>query len=282
MKQIDEYYDGSDVLAADNGSSDYFRISPSGVSKFFSETTKWYRENLLGEAGFDGNTSTVLGTIVHHFAECAATGKTPRNPEAVVKQYLDTREIEIDREEVETHWKDMSDVLISEFVSTITRRVHSVEQFIFHKMSNGVYVAGSYDLLVKTNDEPEYIMRKGKKVLNPRATYKIVDYKTAAKKPSSFSYAYRMQSLVYAWVMIQKGYNVTHIELQYVVKPTKTLPVRHVEFTHEITEIDLAVIKNVLEIVAESVKVWREQPEMRHLLAQDIRLKRAAKRPKIF
>lgn len=267
--KIDEYYDGSDVLEADHGSNDYFRISPSGASKFFSQTTQWCRENLLGEQGFNGSTATILGTIVHFFAECAAKGERPKDPDQVVSDYLDAQTIEFDREEVETHWKDMANVLNTEAVFPVQKRIHSTEEFIYHKVIDGVYVAGTYDALLD----------------NGNGTYRIRDYKTAAKKPSSFSYDYKVQSLIYAWVMRQKGVNVTEIELQYVVKPTKTLPVRNVEFKHVITEEDMDFIENVIHLIADHVKTWKEKPELRYLLAQDIRLKgnpEPAKRQSIF
>lgn len=254
--KIDDYYDGSDVLTADHGGEDYFRISPSGASKFFSQTTQWYRENLMGEKGFQGSTATILGTIVHFFAECAATGEAPANADKVVAEYLNKQKIEYDRADVELHWRDMANVLNEEAVFPVQSKIHSTEQFIHYKVTDGIYVAGTYDALLD----------------NKNGTYTIRDYKTAAKKPSSFSYDYKVQSLIYAWVMRKQGVNVTEIELQYVVKPTKTLPVRNVEFKYQVTEEDMNFIDNVINIIAKSVKCWKEQPEMRPLLAQDIRI----------
>lgn len=257
MEKISAYYDGSDILTEDNGSEDYFRISPSGMSKFFSSTTQWCRENLLGEEGFTGSTSTILGSIVHYFAEQAALGKPPRDADQLVADYLDSQTIEFDRAEVEEHWRDMANVLNTECVFPTQKQVHSVEQFIYEKVLPGVYIAGTYDALIS----------------NGNGTYTVRDYKTAAKKPSSFSYDYKIQALAYAWVLRKRGFNISHVELQYVVKPTKTLPVRHVTFTHAVTEEDMLFIENVIKLIADYVKTWKEKPELRYILAQDYRLK---------
>ena len=66
---INEYYAGEDVIAEDHGGSDFVKISPSQAADFFSSTRQWYGQTLLGEAGFEGSDSTILGTIVHYFAE---------------------------------------------------------------------------------------------------------------------------------------------------------------------------------------------------------------------
>ena len=46
---IADYYDGLDKLAEDHGGTDFVKISPSQAASFFTNTTMWYRETLLGE-----------------------------------------------------------------------------------------------------------------------------------------------------------------------------------------------------------------------------------------
>ena len=79
----------------------------------------------------------------------------------------------------------------------------------------------------------------------------------------------------------QKGIVVDTIELEFVVRPTKTLPCRHFTFSEAVTEDNMAMIEGQLNLIAHSVKVWKEQPELRYLLAQDYRLK-LPDRPKTF
>ena len=63
-----------------------FKISPSGIEKFFSSPVLWYKEHILGEKEFKGNTSTILGTIIHAFAEAYAKGEPYSKEE--VEEYL--------------------------------------------------------------------------------------------------------------------------------------------------------------------------------------------------
>ena len=68
FSELFEYYGGEDQLP-----TGAFKISPSGVEKFFSDKVTWYSENLLGASKkFTGSTATVLGTIVHACAEVVA------------------------------------------------------------------------------------------------------------------------------------------------------------------------------------------------------------------
>lgn len=52
-----------------------FKISPSSIGKFFSYPSVWYKEQVLGEKVFEGNTATVLGTICHHIYEKVSKGE---------------------------------------------------------------------------------------------------------------------------------------------------------------------------------------------------------------
>lgn len=81
---ITTYYDGSDVLTLDNKSTNYVRISPSSVANFFTNTRQWFGETLMNEPGFEGSDSTILGNIVHYFAEQAGKGIVVPNASQLV------------------------------------------------------------------------------------------------------------------------------------------------------------------------------------------------------
>lgn len=257
---ISTYYDGADVLTEANGSSMYTRISPSGVSKFFSQTRQWYGETFLSEPGFEGSTSSVLGSIVHYFAEL---GAIPADAATTVDEYLDTITIDIDRSEIRALWKDMATVLIEGCITG--KRLHSKEQFIYTKLLPHIYLAGTYDALRPTGN----------------GNFTLRDYKTAATKPSGISYEYRMQLHTYAYILKQNGIIVDTVELEYVTRPTKTLPCRHFHFSEPFTEEDYLKIESQLMTIASSCQLWAEQPELRWALAQDYRLKPKLK-PKLF
>lgn len=262
--KISDYYDGSDVITADNGSADYFRISPSSAGNFFAFPRQWYGENLLGEPGFEGSDSTTLGTIIHFLAEQASLGKPIEDPTSIVAEYLDSQPC-LERETIEELYPQMADVLITEYVQK-QRPPTLTEHFMFHKLLPGVYVAGTTDRVQDLGN----------------GSYSVVDYKTAATKPSGISYNYRVQAHIYAFLLTKAGYPITQIELQYAVRPTKTLPARHVSFIEPFTSIDLDKITGQLQLIAESVDTWKKQPDLRYLLAQDYRLKTPQKVKPLF
>ena len=158
----------------------------------------------------------------------------------------------------------MSNTLIKGCVNNVT--FHSNEQFVHHKLLDGIYIAGTYDALRSTGN----------------GNFTLRDYKSAATKPSSFSNDYRMQLHSYAYAL-KKQHNITvdTIELEYVTRPTKTLPCRHFHFSEPFTSDDFDKIESQLLTVAHSVKLWKSNPELRFALAQDYRLKLVEK-PKLF
>ena len=111
---ISDYYNGDNVLTKDNNGPDYIRLSPSSLAKFFTNTREWYGETLLGETYFTSSDSTILGNIVHYFAEQASLRIKPENPDKLVADYLSTQKVESPAE-IQALWKDMSNELINEY-----------------------------------------------------------------------------------------------------------------------------------------------------------------------
>jgi hypothetical protein len=140
----------------------------------------------------------------------------------------------------------------------------STEQFIYQKLLPGIYVGGTYDALLPLGN----------------GTFSVRDYKTASSKPTGISYQYRMQAHIYAYILTKLGKPVSQIELQFIVKPTKTLPCRHFEFKEPFTSEDFNKIESQLMTMANSIKLWNDQPDLRWALAQDLRLKTT--KPKLF
>ena len=262
---ISNYYDGLDRIAEDNGSTDFFKLSPSSAADFFLSTRQWYGQNLLGETYFTSSDSTILGTIVHYFAEQASLRLKPENPDKLVADYLSTQKVESPAE-IQALWKDMSNELIKGCIHGHPKPL-ATEQFMFHKLLPGIYVGGTTDAIVDLGN----------------GTVSIRDYKTASTKPSGISYAYRLQAHIYAFLATHYlGHKVSQIELQFVTRPTKTLPCRHFSFTEPFTEENLATITDQLQLIAESVDFWNKNPDLRYLLAQDLRLKPQPKKKPIF
>lgn len=273
-----------DYFAYDNGKGivpeGAFRISASQVSKFFDYTNQWYREHLLGEGGFEGNTASELGNCVHAAANMYINEQIVHYD--LIEAYINTLGPDIDKDHIRTQYP----LMVSTLLPFITRhRPTEAEKFVFHEILPGIVAGGSIDALQGR------VVRIGDKITYPDGVT-IMDWKTTSAKtaPTKFSRNYWFQQMVYAWVLKQKGVNVHWIKLVYITqsevgrisdktgKPLKDYPSEISVVTEEVTETNLELIGSCLQLIAESVKTWNDKPELRYLLAQDLRLR---ERPKL-
>lgn len=264
MHDYFSYNSGSDLPAS------VFRISPSQISRFLDDTQNWYREFLLGEEGFTGNTSTELGSVVHAAAEMYAKEGVVHYDQ--IENYISNLKGEYDTVFIRAQYRGMVDVLLSSYLSK--NMPQESEQFICTEILPGIYAAGTIDSL--TGDA-------------------IVDYKTTSSNspPSKISRPYWFQQLTYAYIARKNGYKINRVRLVYVTtndmnrvsektgKRLKDYPSVVSVINYEITDLDMEIIENTLKLIAESVGLWNSNPELRHILAQDLRLKPEPK-PKIF
>lgn len=263
------YNEGTDIT---NGA---FRISASQFSKFFDSTASWYREQLMGEEGFTGNTATYLGTVVHAGIEMFVT-EGDVDWDVLHEHIVNITDPEVDTSHILEHYEIMINAVLPYVEENMPTEV---EKFIFHEILPGIGAGGSIDAL------------RG----NAASGYTIMDWKTTSAKtpPKNFSRSYWFQQMLYAWVLKQQGITVNFIKLVFISKsdmnrvsektgkPLKDYPSVCTVLTEEVTAEGLALIGSCLTLIAESVNAWNMQPELRHLLAQDQRLK-AKPKPTLF
>jgi hypothetical protein len=272
-----DYNDGADIT------NNAFRISASQVSKFFDRTSEWYRENLAGETGFTGNTATELGNCVHAAAHMYIdTGEVDFKQ---IEEYIKTLAgSDIDTDHIRTQYPYMVAVLLPFIDSHMPTEA---EKFVFHELSPGIVAGGSIDAIqghvANSNDDETVVYTED--------AVTLMDWKTTSAKtaPTKFSRNYWFQQMVYAWVLKQQGVNVRWIKLVYITqsevgrvsektgKALKDYPATVSVVTEEVTDDNLELIGSCLKLVAESVETWYKKPELRHLLAQDMRLKTHAR-----
>lgn len=250
-------YNSGDVPDGD------FKISPSQLSRFFDETSKWIREELIGEdKSFIGSTSSYLGTTVHGLASMYKTEGVVDY--AVAEQFIDSIEVEgVDKDFIRRNYPVMFERLKSEFLEMASGEA---EPFLKEEIAPGIWLGGSIDLL------------------NPE---EITDYKTtnSLNAPTDVKRSYYFQQMCYVWLARKKGYPVKRFRLVYITtnsvnrisettgKPMKDYPTTVSHVVHEVTDDDIAFIENVIHLVADTVKAWELYPELRHVIAQDYRLK---------
>lgn len=250
-----------------------FKISPSGFSDFISAPHRWYRSQVSKVEVFEGNTSSVIGTIVHYIAETVAQNKTPQKD--MIEEYIVkmSKLPDVDGDVVRDNFPMMAEMLINEYVWPNKSNYLSVETQHCAKIAEGVYAAGTLDVLEGVESD-----------------CMITDYKTynSKTKPKTIPANYKYQLLVYAHMLMLNGYSPTRIRLVYVSrnidgglsektgKPLKSYPPEVTVLTELITQEDMDFIKSCLDLCVDTLAAGEAHPELLHVMWHDPRLKPGA------
>jgi hypothetical protein len=230
-----------------------FKISPSAISKFFEMPIVWYKEQVTGEEKFEGSTASVLGSVVHALAEQYSKGEKSSREE--VETYLRKQRFKpgINIDEIRNLYPDMAGTLINEYIRKEPKPTE-IEVSRFAEVKDGVYVAGTLDR---------------------RTGSMVEDYKNVSTKPNTekIPWHYYIQLMAYAWLCKQHNIEVDRIRIIYVVRPTKTLPVRLFKVTQTINEKDYRAIEDVLQLISDTILLSKEHPELNYLLFRSMQLK---------
>lgn len=272
--------------------TDAFGISPSKLSKFITQPWNWYRTEVLGEVLFQYSTSTVLGTIIHYFAECYTKGIPVATCMDNITQYLyklslnqteptylaylqlETEERleflvdlsypdEIDISYILANFRPMGRVLVSHL--RLNGKPTKSEELISAEIMNNIWICGSYDAVQGD---------------------RLIDYKTTSSltAPTSISFDYKLQLLAYAYALRQNNIHISTITIKFIThhqvdrlgangKPLKDYPSTVTSVSESITEKDYEYIEGILRLVAETINLDKQHPEYRHILWKDMRLK---------
>jgi hypothetical protein len=234
-----------------------FRISPSSIGKFFDYPSIWYKEHVLGEKPeFNGNTASVLGTVIHALAEEYGKNKsTPSNAKELCNEYIDSfkNNEDVDCSLVKSLYEGMASTLINDYLRY--NIPSKVEEQVYTEVKNNIYVGGSCDAL--------------------HGNTTITDYKNVGKKPSTdtIPFNYKIQLLSYALCYKNMGYPIDRIQIVYTVRPTKTLPPRVFQVAQMINNEDWDLINNTLELIADTVELVKRDPSLAYIVFKSMKLK---------
>jgi len=274
-----------------------FKFSPSQFSKFIKSPHTFYREQILGEAGFEGSTASYLGTIIHAIAESVA--KNDSITRGDVKEFIQSiDDTEIDLEEIENQYPLMAKTLVNDYILKQQDYI-SVEQYLKYKLASGYELAGSIDAIQGNRyylnskglqvSKLEYgqLLEAGKACSIEYANLMITDYKTynSKTKPKSIPDYYRYQLLCYAY-LASKLYrtSVKYIRLVYINryidggisektgKPLKSYPPEVTVVTEEIDQESLDFIESQLKLAIGTSEATKQHPELAKYLWHDPRL----------
>lgn len=246
-----------------------FVFSPSKFSLFIERPHQFYREQVLGESGFTGNTSSVLGTIVHAIAVAVARDEPIDKVE--IERYIASKEPseDYDPDAVRREYREVAEALVNGYVLENRRNYLATEIALQAHVCKDYFLGGSIDVLEGTSQDTM-----------------VVDYKTysGTTKPKSIPNHYKYQLLIYAAIAIANNYNVTRIRLVYVNRPIvgeispktgkqfKSYLSEVTELTEMLTEEDMAFIYSMIHLAVDSLEATKKHPELTHVIWHDSRL----------
>ena len=218
------------------------KISPSGFATFFENPQAWYRNQILKDSNFRGNTNTVVGTIIHKRIE-NYFNDVPTNPKEeqdYIQQYRDV--VEVDEWKVADELERLWNVLQLD-LPTLEKPTSQEQQVEFHIPNSNYFIFGTYDYMRGTT---------------------IGDIKTTSVTPKKIKVAHRIQLLLYALALKHNGVEVTDMEIMYVVK-LKSKP-KVIVLKEDIKEIDMDYIKKEVKDMVTRCEMVRENNELQDIL----------------
>lgn len=122
-------------------------ISPSSLNKFISNRGEWYKNTVLKQNDFNGNEKTVLGSLLHQFAEDFFNGDLTK--EGKLQKWK--------LEQIARDYDVISDFervypILENYLSSIDKPI-KMEQYLEYDIRDNIKLAGSYDFLTKENDK---------------------------------------------------------------------------------------------------------------------------------
>ena len=255
------YNDGTTIIP-----STAIRISPSQLSKFFDYTSQWYRSTLLQEPeDIQNRTPIELGNCIH--AAAAMTFDTGTVDMSQIHTYISSiTNPDVDKSAILEQLPHMIP-LISNYVRA--NKPSTSEEFLSFELKPNIFVAGTLDAYSNNGI--------------------LTDYKTTGAKspPTTFPRSYYFQLMTYAWLLRKHNRPITQLRLVYVTryidggisdktgKPLKSYPAELHTLNHMISDDDWSLIDGCLSVIADSIQLWITRPELRHILAQDNRLRQS-------
>ena len=268
---IGHYNDGNGIIP-DN----CVKISPSRLIDFLEETHTWFRELIMKEDGFTGNTGSCIGNIIHYAAECTAN-KEPVDDKAIT-DYIASLPVKLDQPDP-TRNLDPSKVfdsyeamlpLIIDYVTEYPPQ--ATEGYLWKQMTPRVVLAGSFDARRK----------------NPMSAKQIViDYKTTADKlpPKKIEWKHKLQAWCYAYLLKQDEIEVDAIEIVYITRyhpgvvSAKTGKTGR-DYQPTCTPLQVSFnqgnydfIESIIKLAAETLEHFLDNPKTAYMLFRDYRLK---------
>lgn len=213
-------------------------LRPSSIRSFHETGAKWYKNHILDEDKFEGNTATYLGTIVHKFAEAFYTLES-WNPHEI----LDDAPEDVDKAVILAEYPAMCKELEDRYLNAHDKP-ELIEHFMQYNISEEMLIKGTCDAYDKGV---------------------LIDYKTSAKAKKDIS-EYTQQLNIYAFLLSLTNREVHTLRVVNIVRATKTLKPR----VHMLEcKADIQEGKRLVQLMADKTKLALDNPNFKDLIFTD-------------
>lgn len=226
-------------------------LSPSQISRYFSDPWAWYNEQVLGKQGFIGNEASMIGSICHYiYKEMSENngdvdiGMMHDKISDDLFAYINEHHLEIDVHRVLDGYRDVCNEVLK-YIRRDSDRPVFCECSRKMELSNGIWLSGTIDRWEPT-------------------TGRVCDYKTVSKKPNVdyIPLNYKLQLLSYVKLLLNAGEFPKTINIIYGVKPLKTIGARWFLVQEDVTQRDIDWINSIYDNVVRSIEICEKDASM--------------------
>jgi len=213
-------------------------LRASSIRSFHETPSIWYKNHILGEDKFEGNTATFLGTIVHKYAETFYSLQ-PFN----VDEILETAPEDVNIDEIMIEYPKMCKVLQTKYLEK-QAKPQLMEHFMELKLSEDIKLQGTCDAFLNNT---------------------LVDYKTASKASKDIA-PYSQQLNIYAYLLSLSDYRVDTLRIVQIVRSTKTMAPR-INILE--TKADISEGKRLVTLMHNKTKLALDNPQFKDIIFHD-------------
>jgi len=228
-------------------------LSPSGISKFFTNPKEWY-EDRTGIPTFDGNTNTVLGNAIHAYIESVFAG-TPITLEEI-EFWIDEKygmNPKVVKQDVLKDFPNMARSWLNNFYKPSMQipEMIEVEMEIIEHDADGLKIGtfGTADAV--------YVEERT-----------LVDWKTCGRKPNKIG-DYKYQLMQYARALKKKGVEIEYIQIVYIQRPLKSGVSSIYVFKQKITPQDWISAEYYAELMVNTLLLVHKNPLTKDLVFRE-------------
>jgi hypothetical protein len=210
-------------------------LRPSSIRSFHETPAKWYKNHVLNEDKFEGNTATYLGTIIHKYAETYYT-LGDFNPHEILEDAPE----DVDKTQILAEYEDMCKALDELYLSKHSKP-ELIERFMRLSINDEIELQGTCDFYDNG-------------VLG--------DYKTSSKPQKDIS-PYSQQLNIYAFLLSTIGKEVHTLRVVNIIRKTKTIKPR----VHVLEcKADIQEGKRLVNLMANKTQLALNNPDKLELI----------------